>query len=121
MGMLCMTHQLLTRKSLKINDKASPAPEAPAADDAECCGQHTVCTKRWPPVTEIVYYDDDELDAFAGHDPSSYTEAEIEQFRAVLTTLLDADVPGWLQSLQLRNIALPTALRDEALLLLSDH
>ena len=39
----------------------------------------------------------------------------------VFYTLREQDVAGWLRSLQLRDIALPDELRDEALLIVSER
>ena len=87
-----------------------------------CCGMHMVCEKtNLSPLTgEIVYYDDEELDRFRGREPESYTPEETEEFRDVLMTLLPEDVAGWSRSIQVREIALPTEVRDELLLIVSE-
>ena len=66
----------------------------------------------------IEYFDDEELDRFRGRSGDSYTEAEEEEFRAVLETTLTREVGDWLRSLQLRGIELPESLRDEAVMLM---
>lgn len=91
------------------------APTTPA--EGECCGLHTICEK-YP--TRIIYYDDEELDRFKGRGADDYTDAETEEFRHVMLTLLSEDVAGWNHSLQLRGIELPATLRDEMMLLLSE-
>ena len=86
-----------------------------------CCGQHAVCEKDllMKAVGEpIEYFDDEELDRFRGRSGDSYTEAEEEEFRAVLETTLTREVGDWLRSLQLRGIELPESLRDEAVMLM---
>ena len=90
--------------------------------DEFCCGQHLVCEKTSLSLTsdEIVYYDDEELDRFAGRDPESYTHEEIEEFRDVLLTLLPMDVAGWAKSISLRKIQLPYEVKDELLLIVSE-
>jgi len=40
--------------------------------------------------------------------------------REVLYTLREEEVPGWVRSLQLRDIALPDGLKDELLLIVGD-
>lgn len=98
-----------------------PVPESEKGEDeSECCGLHAVCERIIDSTDKAVYYDDEELDRFAGRDPQSYTEDEIEEFGRVLYTLLPSDVFGWGASLTLRGIALPTALRDEWLMLCED-
>ena len=87
-----------------------------------CCGMHVVCEKtNLSPVTgEIVYYDDEELDRFRGREADAYTPEEIEEFRDVLLTLLPEDVAGWSRSIQVREITLPTEVREELLLIVSE-
>lgn len=92
-------------------------------DSPVCCGMHIVCEKdslSTAASTEIVYYDDEELDAFSGRLPDSYSNDETEMFRDILFTLLPTDIAGWARSLQLRGITLPPAVRDELLLVVSE-
>ena len=99
-------------------DQESPVSEE---DHGEiCCGKHLVCDKPLSPKIgeEIVYYDDEELDRFAGRDADAFTPDEIEEVREVMMTLLPDDIPGWVRSIQLRGIHLPSPLRDELFLLL---
>lgn len=95
---------------------ASPDPSG-EADGEVCCGQHVVCEKGLSPADGPVYFDDEELDRFAGRLPDSYTEEEIEEFREVLYTLLPSDIYPWGVALTGRDIALPSSLRDEWLML----
>ena len=69
----------------------------------------------------IEYYDDEELDAWKGIEPDSYTPEQIELFREIFYTLRPEDVPGWVRSLQLRQIAVPESLRDEILLVVNEQ
>lgn len=89
----------------------------------ECCGQHAVCERDSLLNTKMkaVYYDDEELDAFANREPSDYTDEEISQFQNVLYTMKDYDVAGWLKSLQSRDIQLPDVVREEALMIVSER
>lgn len=73
-----------------------------------------------PLTGEIVYYDDEDLDRFKGREADQYTPEEIEEFRDVLLTLLPADVAGWSRSIQVREITLPTEIRDELLMIVAD-
>jgi len=96
---------------------------AAAAEREECCGMHLVCERETllQPDPEIIYYDDEELDAYAGRPAESYTAAEAEQFAYVLHTMHENEVAGWVRSLQLRNILLPLPIRDEALLIVREQ
>ena len=101
---------------------AASEPETEPAD-GECCGQHAVCERDSLLAAvsgSIVYYDDEELDAFAGRSPESYTETETDQFRDVLLTLLPDDVAGWARSIQLRGIELPAEVREELIMMISE-
>lgn len=102
---------------------ALPDTAAQAQAEEECCGQHAVCERDslLAAVSQkIEYYDDEELDAFAGRDPESYSPSESEQFRDVLLTLLPDDIAGWARSVQLRGIALPIDVRDELIMMISE-
>lgn len=100
-------------------DDSSRQPEEEPHGEI-CCGRHLVCEKSLSPEPgeKIVYYDDEELDRFAGREPDDYEPDEIDEIRDVMLTLLPEDVPGWVRSIQLRGINLPTPLRDELFLLL---
>ena len=90
----------------------------------ECCGQHDTCEKDslLAAVSKgIEYYNDEELDRFKGLEGDAYSEEEVEEFREVLYTLQETEVAGWIRSLQLRNVNLPDALKDEAFLIVGER
>ena len=119
-GAMLYVHHRLTGGDAQPEPETAPAG---AADDGECCGQHAVCERDslLAAVSEkVVYYDDEELDAYAGRAPESYTPAESDAFRDVLLTLLPDDVAGWARSIQLRGIELPADVRDELLMMISE-
>ena len=107
-------------------DDGAPSPDsgdAAQADEAACCGMHMTCERDslLAAVSDrIVYYDDEELDAYRGRTADSYTDAETDQFRDVLLTLLPDDIAGWARSIALRGITLPDAVRDELLMIVSE-
>lgn len=106
-------------------EEAEGSPEADKkakTRPAGCCGRHLVCEKLDSPYREKpVYFDDEELDLFAGRTEDDYTSEETEQFREVLMTLRPGETREWLDSLAMRRISLPSALRDEALMLLEEQ
>lgn len=61
----------------------------------------------------IEYYDDQELDLYAGRDSHSYSQEEQAEFQEVYNTLMACDRKGWIESLKLRGIALPALLQQE--------
>ncbi len=101
-----------------------PVPENAADDEEVCCGLHITCERDSLLAgvsQEIEYFDDEELDTFAGREAGSYSEAEIEQFRDVLLTLLPDDIAPWARSIQLRGINLPDEVRDELLMIVAEE
>jgi hypothetical protein len=95
---------------MKINWKKS---------QIECCGLHETCEKQHSNHnankthnTGIEYYDDDELDTFAGRPSDKYTEEETANFLEIYNTMHPSDIPGWLLSLEQRNITLPEPIKQ---------
>ena len=88
-----------------------------------CCGEHLVCERETLLQTNATpeYYDDEELDALSGIAAENYTEEQENAIRSVFGTLQEQDVPGWCRSMQLRNIALPPDVREEALLIVRER
>lgn len=88
--------------------------------DEECCGLHTFCEKtgKFNGPTAEDYFEDEELDRFQGRMSDQYTDEEIEEFREVLYTMRQNEVPDWLAALNVRQIQLPDQLKDEAIMLI---
>lgn len=121
-GLILYIHDRRTKPALEEEDDNGAADVA-STDDSECCGMHITCEKDslLSSVSDkIVYYDDEELDRFAGREPDQYTDDEIEEFRDVLLTLLPEDIAGWGRSVQLRGINLPSDVREELLMIVSE-
>ncbi|MEG1580669.1 MAG: phospholipase [Bacteroidaceae bacterium] len=99
-------------------------PEVITNGDSECCGQHEVCEKESLLAAvsrEIEYYEDEELDLYRGTHAEDYTEEDVEAFRNVFYTLQSEEVAGWVRSLQLREVELPTMLKDEVFLIIGER
>ena len=102
---------------------SEPEPEPQPADAEECCGMHITCERDslLANVSDTVeYFDDEELDRFRGRSADDYSDAEVEEFRDVLLTLQPDDIAAWGRSIQLRGIELPTAVREELLLIVAE-
>ena len=102
------------------DEEASGEAEEPHGEI--CCGRHLICEKSLSPLPgeKAEYYDDEELDRFAGRSAGEYAPEEVEEVREVMMTLLPSDIPGWVRSLQLRGIEVPEPLRDELIILLDN-
>lgn len=115
---------LLHLREQQQNPSQSNEEDQPAeATEQECCGMHITCEKDSLLASlsdEIIYYDDEELDRFAGRGEDQYSDEEIEEFRDVLLTLLPHDIAGWGRSIQLRGITLPSVVRNELLMIVAE-
>ena len=108
---------------------AEKVEDTPKAEEEEyerpdgCCGAHEVCENESLLATnaKIIYFDDEELDAFKDREPESYTDEEIAQFDEVFMTLRENELVDWLKSLQLRHIPLPECIKEQALMIISER
>lgn len=119
-GALLYLHDRLTRKPLPADD---PHPVAAEDEEPECCGMHITCERDSLVAgidSELLYYEDEELDRFRGRQPQGYTDSEIEEFREVLLTLKPEEIAGWARSIATRGIALPPEVRDELLMIVAE-
>ena len=107
------------------DDAATAEPQpAPANGCDAACALSEVCPSEMMlrcADEPAVYYDDEELDAFAGREPGDYSAAEEEQWRDVLYTLQPADLMGWARSVKKRGIAMPAAIHEEFLMLVNER
>lgn len=100
-----------------------PSQLSPDDDSGECCGMHMTCEKDslLAAVSEKPeYYEDEELDRFAGKGADAFAPEEIEEFRDVLLTLRPDEIAPWARSLQLRGITLPAEVREELLMIVAE-
>lgn len=107
----------------QAEDKTEPDAQPSEPESEECCGMHITCEKDSLLASvspEIVYYDDEELDRFAGRSPEDFSDSEIEEFRDILITMQPHDIAGWARSLQLRHIPIPPAVRDELIMIVAE-
>ncbi|MDR0542846.1 MAG: hypothetical protein LBH19_11650 [Dysgonamonadaceae bacterium] len=110
-------------KNLFQADTRPPGDPFAREEPDVCCGRHPVCRKELllkAASNPAEYYDDEELDVFAGRSSDSYNEEETGQFAEVLSTMPETDVAGWMYSLQLREIKLPDDLQEEVLMIMSN-
>ena len=107
----------------KVDETEENRPSQGCAD--ESCGIRPICPSEQILMgeckQEVVYYDDEELDAFAGRDSLAYTPDEEEQWRDVLYTLQPSDLLGWGQSIKHRGLVMPASIQAEFLQLATEH
>ena len=106
-----------------LDSEASNSRETASDPDDGCCGEHLVCERETLLQTnaQVEYYDDEELDTLSGIPAEEYTQEQYQMIREVFDTLKAKDVPGWVRSIQLRNIQLPLDIREEALLIVVER
>lgn len=105
----------------KLRNTSTSKPDTKYCSRDDVCGVSCFCDEKSLELQmseDIVYFDDEELDAYKGISAEAYNEKQIEEFSEVLTTLKPDEIPEWLHSLQLRGISLPVSLKDEALLMM---
>ena len=119
-GLILYLHDRHSRRKAAVEGVEEPAFNEP---EEQCCGMHITCERDSLLASvsdKIEYYDDEELDAYIGRKADDYTDEEIEQFRDVLLTLLPKDIAGWGRSIQLRGIELPSAVKEELLMIVAE-
>lgn len=126
LGLVAALSELLyARKRRKAEAEGITLPEEPQRRVPEnCCGMHITCEKDslLTAVSKtIVYFDDEELDRYAGIAPDEYSMEAVEAFEEVLMTLREEEVPSWIRSLQMRRIDMPVSIKEEALLIVSEQ
>ncbi len=127
LGLAAMVAGIIRERRLRKKLDKGEITELPSirqVENMECCGQHEVCEKDSLLAAiskEIEYYNDEELDRFAGVEADSYDEEVEEEFRDVLYTMREDEVAGWVRSLQLRGINIPEGLRDEVIMIVGDR
>ena len=86
----------------------------------ECCGAHEVCEADLinKMSEEIVYFEDEELDAYKNFEENDFNDDQIDEFREVLYSLKENEIEGWLRSLELRKIELPSIIKSEVVFML---
>lgn len=112
-------------RSRKPGEEPEPVvmPENDGCTD-DCCSTNEVCPSEMLLAgcdREIVYFEDEELDAYKGRAADDYTPDEEEQFRDVLYTLKPSDLLTWEQSVKKRGIILPKAIREEFIMLYGER
>lgn len=107
----------------KEKKNAEKKPEERKAVSSDCCGAHEVCDldELFQKSTEIVYFEDEDLDQYVEIGESAFVDNQIEEFREVLYTLQSDEINAWLKSLELRKINLPGILKQEARQLIAEH
>ena len=126
---ILIVFEIRARKQKKNNSEQDEHPTTNSEttdnrnEDEGCCGEHLVCERETLLQTnaKVEYYDDEELDTLAGIPAENYTSEQYQMIREVFDTLQGKDVPGWVRSIQLRNIQLPLDIREEALLIVVER
>ena len=113
---------IFDRRNPERKKEISEKPETLPQEEEECCGMHLVCEKNSLILHDdkIEYYEDEELDRYRGREADDYTDEEIEEWRDVLLTLRPEEIAGWGRSIRLRELEMPSPIREELLLIVSE-
>jgi hypothetical protein len=109
------------------DSSATDADDEPMASGCadEGCGLRPICPSEQLLAgqcdTKVTYYDDEELDLFAGRADDAYSPDEVDQWRDVLYTLRPSDLMGWGQSVKHRGLTMHAAIRDEFMQLVAEY
>ena len=136
-GIVIFLLNKFARPKKAVKQEEAPKAEKAKAEDTKadttteeeyerpdgCCGAHEVCENESLLATnaKIIYFDDEELDAFKDREPESYTDEEIALFDEVFMTLRENELVDWLKSLQLRHVPLPECIKEQALMIISER
>lgn len=107
-----------------LSDTEDEVDSSRSISSGGCCGMHQTCERDSllsAVSPRIVYYDDEELDAYQGTPSGGYTAEAVDEFREILITLDDDDVAGWVRSLQLRGLEIPEELKPEIYLIVGEN
>lgn len=115
-ALLVAVLRLYGRKNVAENTGTTGPSCGSCSDTPSKCGCRCMLDAA---VKEVEYYDDEELDTFIGRPSDMYDDEEAEQFRYVLYTMRQEEVPGWCRSIALRGINLPDQIKDEVTALLT--
>lgn len=130
-GVILYVHDRMTSRSVKSEEERvervesgeeCDSPKLQEECDDECCGLHEVCPSEMMLKhmnDPVVYYEDEELDAFKGRAANEYTPDEVELWRDVLYTLQHDDLMGWERSVKKRGIVMPEVIKEELISLIN--
>lgn len=122
-AVLYIHHRLTAGNTIDDEEPTGDVTDGGETAADQCCGMHISCEKDSLVAgidPEVLYYDDEELDALAGQDPATYTHEQREQLREVLVTLKPDEIAPWARSIAVRGIALPDDIRDELLMIVAE-
>lgn len=108
---------VLSKKLIRQDDITPPEKSC-----TTCNGNNTKCEQvcmMEAATKKPEYYDDEELDRYAGRESDAYTDSEAEEFREVLYTMHPEEAEAWNRSLILRGINVPDQLKDELILVIT--
>ncbi|RUT79212.1 phospholipase [Ancylomarina longa] len=105
------------KKGIVEEEESNPEPMG------DCCGAHEICEVDLlnKMSEEIIYYEDEDLDAYKNFEENDYNDEQIDEFRDVLYSLKEKEIEGWIRSLELRKIEMPSVIKSELVFMLVKH
>ncbi len=120
-AILFLINKIAQRTNLSNGNSAKNSNLETESSEA-CCGVHEICETDLSRKmrAEIIYYEDEDLDAYKNYNENAYNDKQIDEFREVLYSLKSDEIEDWLQSLKLRKIRLPSIIKSELLFMLAN-
>lgn len=118
LGLACAAWELLQQR----RGKSQPAVLPESFSCSTCDGTAAKCEQECmmeAATKDIVYYNDEELDAYRGRASDAYSDQEAEEFAEVMYTMRPDEVREWNRSLILRGVNMPDQIKDEFISLAS--
>ena len=119
LGIVCAAYEWIQQRRGK--SQAVVIPEQSSC--ATCDGVNAKCEQECmmeAAVKDVVYFDDEELDAYKGRPSDQYTDKEAEEFADVMYTMRPEEVKEWNRSLIMRGINMPNQIKDDFVTLASE-
>lgn len=115
LALVAVIATLFEQRSRKNKTQEIEEEEDSVEPMEECCGAHEICeTDLLNKMSqEIIYYEDEELDNYKNYEENDYNDDQIDEFREVLYSLRNNEIEGWVKSLDLRGIQMPSIIKSE--------
>ncbi|MGI6222603.1 MAG: hypothetical protein ACOYJG_03225 [Prevotella sp.] len=120
LGIVCAAWEIIQQH----RGKSQPVVQPKATSCATCDGINAKCEQECmmeAATKDVVYFNDEELDAYRGRQSNQYTDKEADEFADVMYTMRPEEVKEWNRSLILRGVNMPDQIKDEFISLVNEE